>query len=125
MIDHVTLRVADIDATRRFYTAVLAPLGHDVGFTTEEEPRWSEWGDFSAVQRGEGEPVAAHVHIAFAATSTEQVDAFWQAGIDAGFESNGAPGERAHYHPGYYGAFLIDPDGHNVEAVFHDRSVAG
>ena len=68
-----------------------------------------------------GEPLTQHVHIAFAASTNEQVDAFHEAAIEAGYTDNGAPGERAVYHPGYYGAFVLDPDGHNIEAVNHNR----
>ena len=66
----------------------------------------------------EGEPTE-HVHLAFSAPDRETVDRFHEAGIEAGYESNGEPGERPEYHAGYYGAYLFDPDGHNVEAVFH------
>ena len=69
-----------------------------------------------------GEPPTEHVHIAFGADTNEAVDAFHRAAIDAGYTDNGAPGERAAYHPGYYGAFVLDPDGHNIEAVNHNRS---
>ena len=66
-------------------------------------------------------PLTEHVHFAFPAETNDAVDAFHQAAVDAGYESNGAPGERAVYHPGYYGAFIRDPDGHNVEVVNHNR----
>ena len=69
----------------------------------------------------DGRPVTRDVHVAFAARSRTEVDAFHAAGLTAGATDNGAPGERPQYHPGYYGAFLLDPDGNNVEAVFHDR----
>jgi catechol 2,3-dioxygenase-like lactoylglutathione lyase family enzyme len=115
------LRVSDFTASRRFYDTVLAPLGLEAYVV--QEPPFAEWGDFSII--ADGEPVAAHVHVAFAAASQSAVDAFHAAGLAAGHRDNGAPGERPHYHPGYYGAFLLDPDGHNVEAVFHDRSQSG
>lgn len=116
-IDHVSIRVADFDASRRFYDTVLSPLGLEA--VTALDPPFAEWGDFSIF--ADGAPVSANVHVAFAAASREQVDAFHAVGVSAGFTDNGAPGERAHYHPGYYGAFLLDPDRNNVEAVFHDR----
>ncbi|MGL6280761.1 MAG: VOC family protein [Gaiella sp.] len=119
MIDHVTIRVADLEASRRFYDTVLAPLGVDAPADEDAAAGFLEWGDFSIV--ADGRPVAQHVHVAFAAPSREVVDAFHAAGIAAGYRSNGEPGERPIYHPGYYGAFLLDPDGNNVEAVFHDR----
>jgi catechol 2,3-dioxygenase-like lactoylglutathione lyase family enzyme len=71
-----------------------------------------------------GEPLTEHVHFAFGVDTNEAVDAFHRAAIDAGYTDNGAPGERAVYHPGYYGAFVLDPDGHNIEAVNHNRAGA-
>jgi predicted lactoylglutathione lyase len=69
----------------------------------------------------DGGPQTEHVHLAFGVKTNAEVDAFHKAAIDAGYEDNGAPGERAAYHPGYYGAFVLDPDGHNIEAVNHNR----
>jgi predicted lactoylglutathione lyase len=71
-----------------------------------------------------GEPLTEHVHLAFGVDTNEAVDAFHRAAIDAGYTDNGAPGERAVYHTGYYGAFVLDPDGHNIEAVNHNRTGA-
>lgn len=122
MIDHVTLRVADVSASRRFYDTVLAPLGIPAPTDEDAESGFLEWGDFSIA--ADEVPVAQHVHIAFAAPSRAVVDAFHAAGVAAGYRSHGGPGERPQYHPGYYGAFLLDPDGNNVEAVFHDRGTA-
>ena len=68
-----------------------------------------------------GDEPTENVHIAFSAKTNEQVDAFHQAAMEGGYTDNGAPGERAVYHPGYYGAFVLDPDGHNIEAVNHNR----
>ena len=121
MIDHVTLRVSDFEASKRFYDTVLAPLGRVPGYATADPPS-AEWGDFSIIITTDSKPVSRDVHVAFAASSRAEVDAFHAAGVTAGYADNGAPGERAQYHPGYYGAFLLDPDGNNVEAVFHDRS---
>ena len=118
MIDHVTVRVSDFEASKAFYTTVLAPLGYELGWENEEI-RGAEWGDFSIAQ--DGRPLTQNMHVAFGASSRAQVDAFWQAAMDAGYRDNGPPGERPIYHPGYYGAFVLDPDGTNVEAVFHDR----
>ena len=117
MIDHVTIRVSDFEASKAFYTTVLAPLGFEP-YDDETVP-FTEWGDFSIA--ADYKPVAQNVHIAFPAKSREEVDAFHRAGIEAGYRDNGAPGERPEYHKGYYGAFVLDPDGNNVEAVFHDR----
>ena len=118
MIDHVTLRVSDFEASKAFYSCVLAPLGHDLAWA-DNEKRLAEWGDFSIAQ--DGKPLSENVHIAFAAKNREEVDAFHLAAMQAGYRDNGAPGERPVYHDGYYGAYVLDPDGNNVEAVFHDR----
>jgi catechol 2,3-dioxygenase-like lactoylglutathione lyase family enzyme len=118
VIDHVTLRVSDFEASKAFYSCVLAPLGHDLAWEAAER-RLAEWGDFSIAQ--DGKPLSENVHVAFAAKSRAEVDAFHGAAIVAGYRDNGAPGERPVYHDGYYGAFVLDPDGNNVEAVFHGR----
>jgi catechol 2,3-dioxygenase-like lactoylglutathione lyase family enzyme len=118
VIDHVTLRVSDFEASKAFYTTVLAPLGHELGWE-DAERRLAEWGDFSIAV--DDKPLSENVHVAFAAKSRAEVDAFHRAAIEAGYRDNGAPGERSVYHPRYYGAFVLDPDGNNVEAVFHDR----
>ena len=120
MIDHITIRVSDFEASRRFYSIVLAPLGHELGWESAE-PRSAEWGDFSVMLVADDKPLTRDVHVAFAARDRAEVEAFWRAGVEAGYRDNGAPGERPVYHAGYYGAFLLDPDGNNVEAVFHDR----
>jgi catechol 2,3-dioxygenase-like lactoylglutathione lyase family enzyme len=113
-IHHVTLRTRDVASIRRFYLALGCELGVD-------EPDHVQIGPVSYVAR---EPPTEHVHIAFATDANETVDAFHRAAIDAGYADNGAPGERAAYHPGYYGAFVLDPDGHNIEAVNHNRTGA-
>ena len=106
-IDHVTIRVSDFDASRRFFDTVLAPLGLVDPYVGG---RFVEWGDFSIAAPGPGETVTRGLHVAFAASSRVQVDAFHAAAVAAGYRSNGAPGERAEYHPGYYGAYVLDPD---------------
>jgi catechol 2,3-dioxygenase-like lactoylglutathione lyase family enzyme len=122
VFDHVTIRVADREASRRFYDTVLAPLGHERRPIGEI---FDEWGDYSIAQAGAAQegstPATAGLHVAFTTTSREEVDAFWQAGVDAGYESDGDPGLRPIYHDDYYGAFLLDPDGNSVEAVFHGQ----
>jgi len=118
VIDHVTLRVSNFEASKAFYTRVLAPLGHELGWE-DVERKGAEWGDFSIAE--DGGPLSENVHIAFAAASREEVDAFHRTAVEAGYRDNGAPGERTVYHEGYYGAYVLDPDGNNVEAVFHDR----
>lgn len=110
MIDHVHLRTRDLAASRRFYAAVLDVLGieHVAGerhFQADE--LWIDSGE---------QP--SRVHLAFQADGPEQVKAWHEAGLAAGGRDNGGPGPRG-YHPGYYAAFLLDPDGNNVEAVFH------
>ena len=117
MIDHVTIRVTDFEASRAFYSCVLAPLGFEP--QDYDSVPGTEWGDFS-IAADDG-PVAQNLHIAFPAKNREEVDAFYRAAMEAGYQDNGPPGERPIYHEGYYGAFVLDPDGNNVEAVFHDR----
>jgi catechol 2,3-dioxygenase-like lactoylglutathione lyase family enzyme len=126
MIDHVGFAVTDLEASKAFYEAALAPLGITelmtvtpeqteaggtaIGFGKDEKPFF--WiGDNEAV--GEG------THIAFTADTREQVDAFYRGALGAGGKDHGAPGIREHYHPNYYAAFVFDPDGMNIEAVCH------
>ena len=113
MFDHVTIRVSDLAASRRFYETLLRrePKGEE----------FLEWDDFGIAQADEDNPVTRNLHVGFAARSREEVDAFWQRGVDAGHTSDGEPGLRPQYHPNYYGGFLLDPDGNNVEAVHHNR----
>jgi catechol 2,3-dioxygenase-like lactoylglutathione lyase family enzyme len=119
LLDHVHLRVSDLAASRRFYEAVLEPLGIQVRAGN---------GSFAADElyvSDDGEPTRG-MHIAFQAPDEETVVRFHQAGLAAGGTDNGGPGERS-YHPGYYSAYLLDPDGTNVEAVYHgpaERSAA-
>jgi catechol 2,3-dioxygenase-like lactoylglutathione lyase family enzyme len=120
VFDHVKIRVADRVASRRFYDTVLVRLGlerRDMGGTSDA------WGDFIVAEAGTegtgGSPPTAGLHVGFATTSHAEVDASWQAGVDAGYVSDGEPGLRPVYHDDYYGGFLLDPDGNSVEAVFH------
>jgi catechol 2,3-dioxygenase-like lactoylglutathione lyase family enzyme len=117
-IDHVWLRVAELEASRRFYELV-APFG---GFAlrTNTAERVSFRGPNGSLSLVPGEP-SEHVHLAFPAVADATVDAFHDAATRAGFHDNGAPGERRIYHDGYYGAFVLDPDGNNVEIVNHNR----
>jgi len=112
LIDHVHLRVADLEASRRFYRDVLLSLGRS--FTAEGPDFFS--CDELWVDRADG-PVS-RVHLAFQARDRSAVHAFFAAALAAGGRDNGPPGER-HYHPGYYAAFVLDPDGNNIEAVYH------
>lgn len=115
-IDHIGFNVSDFAASRRFYTAALAPLGITIASEGED---WAMAGDGNAPcfwfgARGEA---TNHIHIAFEADSRAAVCAFHAAALAAGGRDNGAPGIRAEYHPSYYAAFVLDPDGHNIEAV--------
>lgn len=128
MIDHLGFAVADYLKSRRFYEQALAPLGYVVvmDVTREMTGTYQGCGFGSAggrpqfwVGEGGGESRGAGMHLAFTAASRAEVDAFYLAALSAGGRDNGAPGLRPHYHPNYYGAFVIDPDGHNIEAVCH------
>jgi catechol 2,3-dioxygenase-like lactoylglutathione lyase family enzyme len=118
MIDHLGIHVTDLDASKAFYTAALAPLGYGllrdysgfVGLGADQKP------DFWLTQ---GQATTPGLHLAFAAKDRATVDAFYAAAIAAGAKDNGAPGLRPQYHPGYYGAFVIDLNGHNLEVVCH------
>ena len=118
MFDHVTIRVFDRAASERFYTTVLATIGIEQTYSGED---FAEWGDFSLAAATEQNPATANVHLAFAAAENETVDRFHAAAIAAGYRDNGPPGERPEYHAGYYGAYVLDPDGNNVEVVNHNR----
>jgi catechol 2,3-dioxygenase-like lactoylglutathione lyase family enzyme len=114
VFDHVGIRVTDRAASERFYLTVLGALGIDQDVSSD----WlAEWDDFALSPIEEGHPVTRRLHIGFGARSREDVDAFWRAGVDAGYPSDGEPGERPIYSPDYYGAFLLDPDGNSIEAV--------
>jgi len=125
MIDHIGFAVADFSRSRDFYVKVLAPLGFvPVMDVTREQSGSYEGTGFGAPGRsqfwiGTGDTHDGKMHIAFAATSRAAVDAFYRAAIAAGARDNGPPGVRSNYHPNYYGAFVFDPDGHNIEAVCH------
>ena len=124
MIDHITFGVSDFEQSVRFYDSALAPLGVRRLFDDDSGPaKATGYGDarpwFWIAQH---EPTSGKLHIAFSALSREAVDAFYREGLLAGGRDNGAPGLRPHYHRGYYGAFVLDPDGHNIEAVFHDST---
>jgi catechol 2,3-dioxygenase-like lactoylglutathione lyase family enzyme len=116
VFDHVTIRVSDRGESERFYETVLGTLGISKTYSAED---LAEWDDFSLAQTSEDKPVTKRLHIGFAAPSREHVDAFWSAGTEAGFTSDGDPGPRPQYRTDYYGAFLLDPDGNSMEAVHH------
>jgi len=116
MFDHVTIRVSDYEASERFYRTVLAALGIEPSSRTGTGARWQE---FMITATDLDHPTTRRLHVGFVAPTRELVDAFWQAGTEAGYRDDGAPGFRAQYAPDYYGAFLLDPDGNSAEAV-HD-----
>ncbi len=126
MIDHTGVTVSDFGRSKRFYEQALAPIGYSLlmelpaavtGHTDVagfgEAPKPDFW-------ISHGAPNTPPVHVAFRVASRAQVDAFHRAALAAGGRDNGAPGLRPHYHPNYYGAFVHDPDGHNIEAVCHE-----
>lgn len=125
MIDHMGLQVSDLNQSKTFYQLALAPLGYTLLMELSKE----QTGGFSGAGfgqapkpdfwLGEGSPNEPRIHVAFTAPDQATVDAFHQAALLAGGRCNGKPGLRPQYHPKYYGAFVLDPDGHNIEAVFH------
>ncbi len=116
-IDHVWIRVADVAASRRFYP-VAPHAGFELGDDTPDRLQFrGEGSTFSLIS---GTP-SERVHLAFPASSNATVEEFHRALTEAGYRDDGGPGERAVYHPGYYGAFVLDPDGNNVEVVNHNR----
>jgi catechol 2,3-dioxygenase-like lactoylglutathione lyase family enzyme len=118
-IDHAWFRSRDIAAQRRFYETVAPVVGLRVAHDEPHRVRLTDGeGSFTFVT---GDAPTEHVHLAFKAPDRATVDEFHRVATAAGYRDNGPPGERPVYHPGYYGAFVIDPDGHNVEAVYHDR----
>ena len=126
MIDHVGFPVSDFIRSRQFYARALAPLGIAVLMElSSEETGGDAHAGFGAAGKpffwiGSGRPaLSGRLHLAFTASSRAVVDAFYKAALAAGGKDNGAPGPRPHYHANYYGAFVLDPDGHNVEAVCH------
>ena len=125
MIDHIGLSVADIGRAKAFYLSALKPLG--LGMVMEVTPQ--ETGGYAGAGFGSdkkpffwigsGSTAKGGIHVAFTANSRADVDAFYKAAIAAGGKDNGVPGLRPHYHANYYGAFVFDPDGNNIEAVCH------
>ena len=125
IIDHIGLQVSDYGRARQFYERALAPLGISVVMEVKAE----ESGGYQGSGFGRnGKPsfwleggarTAPHTHIAFVADSRADVDSFHKAALAAGGQDNGGPGIRSQYHASYYGAFVLDPDGHNIEAVCH------
>jgi catechol 2,3-dioxygenase-like lactoylglutathione lyase family enzyme len=124
MLDHISLGVSDLERSRRFYDAALRPLG--LVRTVDFERRGSDYGamagqlgvEFTITTEADISPLRG-LHVCFRAPDRASVRAFHDAAITTGGQDDGAPGVRAHYHPDYYTAFVIDPDGHRIEAVCH------
>ena len=126
LIDHIEFAVQNADISRRFYQLALAPLGFEpiitVG-TNRTRTGGMRHGlgvnGYPSLWIHDNDVVGKGIHIAFSVEDRSLVDAYYRAALDAGGVDNGSPGIRLHYHPNYYGAYVLDPDGHNVEAVYH------
>jgi catechol 2,3-dioxygenase-like lactoylglutathione lyase family enzyme len=116
VFDHVGIHVSERDASERFYRTILGAIGIE---PTHDGADFVEWDDFALGAAEAERPVTRRLHMAFVARSRADVDAFWQAGVDAGYRDDGAPGPRPQYRDDYYGSFLLDPDGNSAEAVHH------
>jgi catechol 2,3-dioxygenase-like lactoylglutathione lyase family enzyme len=118
MVAHVAVNVADFERSKAFYETVLGPLGYRVVY--EEEGTVAYFADEHRLDFGIGrrDPVGG-AHVAFEVADRDEVDRFNERALAAGARDNGPPGIRSRYHPGYYAAFVLDPDGHNIEAVHH------
>ena len=119
MIDHVSYSVSNYETSRDFFKTALAPLGYELSHEFGGKAGGFGIGGKPEFWISEGETPRSRVHLAFRVDTHRDVEAFYEAAIAAGGEDNGKPGLRAHYHPDYYGAFVLDPDGHNIEAVCH------
>jgi catechol 2,3-dioxygenase-like lactoylglutathione lyase family enzyme len=128
VLDHLGFSVSDLNRAKRFYQKALAPLG--ITLIYEVTPEQSGSGSFLAFGEderpyfwlGTSESPSRHLHVAFLAKSRKMVDEFHKTALEAGGKDNGAPGLRPQYHAQYYGAFVLDPDGNNIEAVCHGPS---
>jgi catechol 2,3-dioxygenase-like lactoylglutathione lyase family enzyme len=125
VLDHVGISIADFARSKAFYLQALAPLGYGLVMeVSAAQTGGTSHAGFGPPGRphfwiGDGKAVAGQVHFAFAARDRAAVRAFYDAALAAGARDNGPPGPRPQYHPDYYGAFVLDPDGHNIEAVCH------
>ena len=125
LIDHIGIAVSNYDVSKAFYSKALAPLGIEL---IVEVQGWAGFGEkgkpeFWFGPADTGELIQTPMHLAFRANNTQAVDQFYQAAIEAGAKDNGKPGMREIYHPNYYGAFVIDLNGHNLEVVCHEAGV--
>ena len=121
MFAQVTIGASDRAASRAFYETVLGPLGPVLASSADGD----HVGELAILSSSDTRAVTRRLHLAFVTRSRDEVDGFWQAGTAAGFPSDGAPGPRPIYEPDYYGAFLLDPDGNSVEAVYHGAERRG
>jgi len=124
MIDHTGVNVSNFEQSKQFYLAALSRLGYELIQEFDATITGSNLAGFGVGGKpdfwiGEGEIQTPRIHVAFVAESRALVDAFYEAALKVGGRDNGMPGLRSHYHPNYYGAFVLDPDGHNIEAVCH------
>ena len=119
VFDHVAIAVSDLAASERFYRTILSVLGVEPSHADAELVEWEDW-DIGPTDPEH--PLTRGLHVGFRAPSRAAVDAFWQAGIDAGYRDDGPPGPRTHYGADYYGGFLLDPDGNSAEAVHRERA---
>jgi catechol 2,3-dioxygenase-like lactoylglutathione lyase family enzyme len=118
-IDHLWIRVARVDESKLFYETIAPYAGFRLRTDTPERAGFhGEGGSFSVLS---GDQLTENLHMAFSASTNQAVDDFHRAAIEAGYTDNGTPGERPHYHPGYYSAYVLDPDRHNIELVNHNR----
>ncbi len=130
IIDHITVNVTDYPRAKAFYSKALAPLdvtlvmefGTAAGFGRGGKPDFWVGQGKASYQTDAHATAPTPIHVCFVARNRDEVDAFYRAAIEAGGRDFGPPGVRAHYHQNYYGAFVLDPDGHNIEAVFHGAS---
>ncbi|NTJ64515.1 VOC family protein [Agrobacterium rhizogenes] len=119
MLDHVTIGVRDLERSKIFYDTILRAIGIERLYAEGESFAGYGIGQKAFFWIGQRDALQTGTHIAFAASNRKIVDEFYRVGIIAGGTDNGAPGLRPHYHQNYYGAFILDPDGHNIEAVCH------
>jgi catechol 2,3-dioxygenase-like lactoylglutathione lyase family enzyme len=119
LLDHIGLVVKDLAASKRFYTAALDALGIPLGGEKPQDFWFDELFVSSQDSKEAQGKLTGRIHLAFQARDRATVDRFYRAALAAGGRDNGAPGVRSAYHPGYYAAFVLDPDGNNIEAVYH------
>lgn len=119
MLDHILFNVRDLEKSKVFYKAALAPLGYELIYEVNGSVGFGADGNIDFCLQG-GKQIVPGIHFAFRSDSRAKVRAFYEAAIEAGGKDNGPPGIREHYHSNYYGAFVIDINGHNIEAVCHN-----